>query len=268
MDKTMLALAAVAMMGAATVAAAPAPPLSYLQIRYVGSSNIGWEPIADSQFSTAQDHGGAQLRVLTVEVGYGTNAIAKINGVILPASANYATMVFCGSDFLAPCSAGQTIVGYMRYWNVDGYQRGTFYYQSTSINSPFNTMSDTLTVLRCIAHGTSTASWSRPVPRTDASGQAFAPVLQFAVLRRFVDEVQAGEAAARSAGDKRRPVLGLVDRHGIAGGDAGDVEIDRGVAFGRGHVHRAGFEVAADPVPGDAYGAVAGAASTVKSSPP
>jgi len=147
MKKALLALAAVGLMSAATVAAAPAPPLSYVQIRYVGSSNQGWEPIADGTITTTLDHGGAQLRVLTVEVGYGTVRIAKINGVTLPSTANYQTIAFCGSNFLTPCSPGQTIVGFTRYWNVDGYQGGTFSYQTTSINSPFNTMSDTLNIL-------------------------------------------------------------------------------------------------------------------------
>lgn len=145
--KAMLALTSLAMLATATVAAAPAPPLSYVQVRYVGSSNQGWEPIADAQTSTTLDHGGAQLRVLTVEVGYGTVRIAKINGMTLPSTANYQTIAFCGSNFLTPCSPGQTIVGYTRYWNVDGYQGGTFSYQTTSINSPFNTMIDTLNIL-------------------------------------------------------------------------------------------------------------------------
>ena len=54
-----------------------APPLSYVQIRYVGSSNQGWEPIADATSTTGLDHGGAQLRVLTVEVGYGTSRVRQ-----------------------------------------------------------------------------------------------------------------------------------------------------------------------------------------------
>lgn len=145
--KAMLALTSLAMLATATVAAAPAPPLSYVQVRYVGSSNQGWEPISDAMASTTLDHGGAQLRVLTVEVGYGTIRIAKINGTTLPSTANYQTIAFCGSNFLTPCSPGQTIVGYTRYWNVDGYQGGTFSYQTTSINSPFNTMIDTLNIL-------------------------------------------------------------------------------------------------------------------------
>lgn len=148
MKKNMLlALTAAALMATATVAAAPAPPLSYLQIRYVGSSTQGWEPIPDGAFSTTLDHGGPQMRVLTVEVGYGTSRFARMNGTLLPSSANYQTDAFCSSNFLTPCQPGQTIVGYTRYWNVDGYAGGTFSYQSTSINSPFNTMSDSLNIL-------------------------------------------------------------------------------------------------------------------------
>lgn len=147
MKKLLVASIGLALMVATSVVAAPAAPLSYVQVRYVGSSNIGWEAISDSMPSTIQNHGGAQLRVLTVEVGYGISRVAKINGTTLPSSANYQTIAFCGSNFLTPCSAGQTIVGYSRYWNLDGYQGGSFYYQTTSINSPWNTMSDTLNIL-------------------------------------------------------------------------------------------------------------------------
>lgn len=73
----MLALTSLVMLISATVAAATAPPLSYVQVRYVGSSNQGWEPIADAQASTTLDHGGAQLRVPTVEVGYDTPSASR-----------------------------------------------------------------------------------------------------------------------------------------------------------------------------------------------
>ena len=147
MKKLLVASIGLALLATTSVVAAPGAPLSYVQVRYVGSSNIGWEAISDIMPSTLQNHGGAQLRVLTVEVGYGTSRVAKINGITLPSSANYQTIAFCGSNFLTPCSAGQTIVGYSRYWNLDGYQGGLFYYQTTSINSPLNTMSDTLSIL-------------------------------------------------------------------------------------------------------------------------
>jgi Domain of unknown function (DUF4879) len=145
--KMLLALSAASLLATATVAAAPAPPLSYVQIRYVGSSTQGWEPIADGNFTTSLDHGGALMRVVTVEVGYGSSRIARMNGSVLPSSANYQSDAFCSSNFLTPCQPGQTIVGFTRYWNVDGYPGGTFSYQSTSINYPFNTMSDTLNIL-------------------------------------------------------------------------------------------------------------------------
>lgn len=144
----MLALSALGLLAVSGFAfAQSAPPLSYVQIRHVGSSNQGWENLSDSQFSTTLDHGGAQLRVVTVEVGYGTSRVARINGVNLPSSANYQTLNFCGSNYLVACSPGQTIVGFTRYWNLDGYQGGTFTYQTTSINSPWNTMSDAMNIL-------------------------------------------------------------------------------------------------------------------------
>ena len=134
---------------AALAAAGPAPALSYLQITNVGSSNVGWEAIAASQTTTAYDHGGAQLRVVTDEIGYGNVPVARYNGGVLPASANYLTQTICwnGSAYVLPCSAGQTVVGYRKYWNLDGKQNGSFSYQNTSTNSPWNTMSDSISIL-------------------------------------------------------------------------------------------------------------------------
>ncbi|WP_083799637.1 DUF4879 domain-containing protein [Lautropia mirabilis] len=39
---------------------------------------------------------------------------------------------------------GQSVVGYRRYWKLGGNQRGAFSYQNTSMNSPWNTMSDSI----------------------------------------------------------------------------------------------------------------------------
>jgi hypothetical protein len=148
MKRTLIAGAVIALLACSSVVAAPAPPLSYVQIRYVGSSNKGGEWIPDNQLSTTLDHSGAQMLVLTVEVGYGSNPVAQINGATLPSSANYRTDPFCNyADFLEQCSAGQTIVGWVRYWNLNGYQGGSFWYQNRSINSPFNTLGDRLNIL-------------------------------------------------------------------------------------------------------------------------
>lgn len=128
---------------------APAPSLSYLQISYVGSSNYGgWETISSSQISTVYDHGGTQLRVITDEIGYGNIPVARINGGALPSTANYQTAYICqsGSSYVTPCSSGQIIVGYRKYWKLDGYQSGIFAYQNTSTNSPWNTLSDSISI--------------------------------------------------------------------------------------------------------------------------
>jgi hypothetical protein len=132
-------------LAASPVFSAPAPPLSYLQIRRVESSSRGLEYVSDNLLSTVGDHGGATLRALTVEVGYGGSRIAKMNGAVLPTSANLSSTPFCNpANFLQPCGPGQTIIGWVRIWKLDGYQSGTFSYQSRSLNSPLNTLFDSI----------------------------------------------------------------------------------------------------------------------------
>ncbi|WP_158621434.1 DUF4879 domain-containing protein [Corallococcus aberystwythensis] len=128
----------------------PAPALSYVQVYAVGSSNVGWEYVSASQFTTAYDHGGDVLLVAVLELGYGTSRYVTMAGSLVSGSANYANDSICDDGFgglALPCSPGQTIVGFMRYYDVSGNQSGSFYYQSTSINSPFNTMSDSMSIL-------------------------------------------------------------------------------------------------------------------------
>lgn len=133
----------------ARVTQAAAPALSFLQIAFVGSSNIGWESITALQTMTSNDHGGVQVRVVTEEIGYGNLPVARFNGSVLPKSKNYLTETICwnGNTYVFPCSAGQTVVGFRKYWNLDGYQIGSFSYQNKSTNSPWNTMSDSISIL-------------------------------------------------------------------------------------------------------------------------
>ncbi|MDC0713648.1 DUF4879 domain-containing protein [Stigmatella sp. ncwal1] len=128
---------------------APAPPLTYLQVYAVGSSNQGWEYPDPSVYATSLDHGGSVLLVVVLEVGYGFSRFAKMNGSQLPSSANYLDEALCWNAYgqLAYCSAGQTVAGWLRYYDVSGYQSGSFTYQNTSTNSPWNTMYDQITIL-------------------------------------------------------------------------------------------------------------------------
>jgi hypothetical protein len=111
--------------------AAPAPALSRLQITAIGSSNVGWENIADIQFSTAYDHGGAQLYAEVFELGYGFSRFASMNGGALPSSSSTSyTVCISGGQYVSPCTAGQTVVGFLFYWNLSGNQNGVFYNQN------------------------------------------------------------------------------------------------------------------------------------------
>ncbi|MBP2859461.1 YolA family protein [Dickeya oryzae] len=128
---------------------APAPALSRVAVYAVGSSNCGWEPMTSlGQFSTTCDHGGSQLRVAVQEIGYGSNPVAWMNSGLLPRSANYQTDTICnvGGQYTFPCPAGYTVVGWMRYYNLDGNESGQFQFQDTSTNAPRNTLSTQITI--------------------------------------------------------------------------------------------------------------------------
>jgi len=124
-------------------ARAPAAPLSRVVVAGVGSSQAGgWEYMTTpGQLSTVQDHGGAELSVVIMEVGYGGSPSASMNGALLPRSAEYKTEPLClnGGEY-TPCGVGQTYAAWLRYYQLDGAQEGNFHYQNTSINAPFNTL--------------------------------------------------------------------------------------------------------------------------------
>lgn len=125
---------------------AAAPALSSMWIYAVGSSNCGWEYTAGLS-ATPCDHGGTQLRTAVLEIGYGSSRIAWMNGGIV--GSPYATTPVCvtGGYYSWPCTAGQTVVGFLVEYNVDGHQNGLFRYQNTSSNSPWNTMSAQISIL-------------------------------------------------------------------------------------------------------------------------
>ncbi|WP_428241477.1 DUF4879 domain-containing protein [Gynuella sp.] len=113
---------------------APAPPLTYLQAYAVISTDYPtWEYFSQSQISSVQNHGGAEMYIVTIEYGYGQTRIAKINGSILSQ---------VQSQYIV--NSSNVIVGWYRWWDASGYNGGQFTYQSTSINSPWNTMSDSI----------------------------------------------------------------------------------------------------------------------------
>lgn len=120
---------------------APAPGLSRIAILAVGSdqSNCGggWEYMTTiGQFSTVCNHGGSLMRVAVQEIGYGGTPTMYMAGSFIPSSKIYATQTICvvGGSYVWPCPAGYTVVGFIRYVNLDGYQSGRLTYQNYSLN--------------------------------------------------------------------------------------------------------------------------------------
>lgn len=119
-------------LGMATEASAgPAAPLSSLNVVQVESEQGGIETINTNSFSTTRNHGGSYLYIYTKEIGYGQNPNAKMNGSAVKS---------IGSTVIG----GNPIVGWYYKWDASGHQQGTFEYQKTSINFPFNTMRTSL----------------------------------------------------------------------------------------------------------------------------
>lgn len=112
----------------------PAPPLSYLKAIAAISTNYPQYEIFTSEYTSTYDHGGAELYIVTRELGYGFSPVAKMNGQIL-------------SEFQSePILNGTTVVGYLRWWDASGHQSGQFTYKNTSTNYPYNTMSDWINI--------------------------------------------------------------------------------------------------------------------------
>jgi len=111
-----------------------APPLTQIIIYAVGSSQCGWEYLSIGQWATSCDHGGRQLRVGILEIGYGVEEFAKMNGRTLPKSAKYSSQTVClvNGYYTWPCNRGGMIVGWFNEYSLDGYQGGRFEYENIS----------------------------------------------------------------------------------------------------------------------------------------
>lgn len=129
-------------------ARAPASPLTQMWVYAVGSTNCDWEGTV-GLYSTVCNHGGTQLRAAVLEIGYGSGNVAWMNGGVLPSSAMYASTPVCvtGGYYSWPCTAGQSVVGFLNEYKLDGNQNGIFKYQNTSSNSPWNTMTVQISIL-------------------------------------------------------------------------------------------------------------------------
>ncbi|KZN52145.1 hypothetical protein N474_23305 [Pseudoalteromonas luteoviolacea CPMOR-2] len=116
---------------------APAPPISYLEIRGVLSAQYQqWDYVDPSSFSTNQNHGG-EFYAVTVEYGYATPASRRfvVNGSPLK--------LYTSKNIT---DAGNVVIGFINYWHntQTSFTGGTSTYQGTSINFPYNKEDDRL----------------------------------------------------------------------------------------------------------------------------
>jgi hypothetical protein len=116
---------------------APAPPLTYLQV-YAAISTLHptYEYFSESQFTSIYNHGGGEMYIVTVELGYGYNRIAKMN--------NGPNLNYLQSQAIVDSS--NIVIGWFYWWIASAYESGQFTYQNTSTNSPWNTMSDWINI--------------------------------------------------------------------------------------------------------------------------
>ncbi|MBU3950365.1 MAG: YolA family protein [Proteobacteria bacterium] len=114
--------------------ASSAPPVSLLQFTGVISQYYStWEDIGTYQTITVYDHGGTYMYLEVLEIGYGYD-YAWMSGAQLSEVAKYNVV------------SGGIVVGFVHYYDASGYQGGYATTSATSINYPYNTMSDALTV--------------------------------------------------------------------------------------------------------------------------
>jgi hypothetical protein len=89
------------------------------------SKSGGFEFLSKDQSSTANEHGGNQIRVAVLQVGYGNINQAIFDGQNKSPSE---TVRLCGSlgvDVHA-CRVGGTVMGWLNYFDIKGSKDGYF----------------------------------------------------------------------------------------------------------------------------------------------
>lgn len=127
---------------AANITRAAAPALTSFKLYAINSEKAGIEYISTSssyaQVGSTLDHGGTWFQAITIETGYAKTRYAYFNNMSMTLTATE------GFD----TNGDNVIDGYYCLWTYEGnsYEAGTFKANSTSANSPWNTMSMTFYV--------------------------------------------------------------------------------------------------------------------------
>ncbi|MCL1122957.1 DUF4879 domain-containing protein [Shewanella surugensis] len=117
--------------------------ISYFEIVSVGSSQLGWIDVGQSQRATELAHGGSQLLIAVLQYGKGHSPQASLNGIT---QTTRHLEYLCGNlTELHLCQAGEKISAWLHYFDFSGQNQGYLNVTSYSDGHPFY-WSDTLYV--------------------------------------------------------------------------------------------------------------------------
>ena len=115
--------------------AAPAMPLSRVEILKVVSVSCAVEDVSDGREQTRCDHQGPGIKVYVLERGYGGQPNASLDGQEVD---GVRTPVCNQGEGLVTCNGAGTTVGYLYSFDLGNKDGGWFEFSNTSLTSPHN----------------------------------------------------------------------------------------------------------------------------------
>ncbi|KMN10961.1 DUF4879 domain-containing protein [Pseudomonas helleri] len=118
----------------AGASAAPAMPLSTVEILKVASNSGAVEDVSDGREQTKMQHRGPHIKVYVLERGYGGQPTVTFDGQIID---GVRTPVCNKGEGLVTCDGAGTTVGYVYTFDLSNNQGGWFQFSNTSLVAPF-----------------------------------------------------------------------------------------------------------------------------------
>ena len=118
--------------------AAPALPLSKVEILKVASNSGAVEDVTDGRERTRQVHRGPSIKVFVLERGYGGQPTVTFEGTRVE---GIRTPVCNQGQGLVTCEGAGTTVGYVYTFDVTNKEGGWFEFSNTSLLAPHNRFS-------------------------------------------------------------------------------------------------------------------------------
>ena len=118
--------------------AAPAMPLSAVEILKVVSRTCAVEDVYDAREQTRCNHDGPNIKVYVLERGYGGQPNVTLNGQIID---GVRAPVCNRGTGLDDCQRGGTTTGYLYTFDLGNKNEGWFEFSNTSLVPPHNRLS-------------------------------------------------------------------------------------------------------------------------------